>query len=64
MKKRPNLNRLNNDNPEWTDADISNAVQFTGLPASLQVKLRRRPKTDQLKGRIKNHFDQEVIATF
>lgn len=35
---------IDNDNPEWTAADIKRAKSFAGLPASLQTKLRGRPK--------------------
>ena len=43
MKKRSTPDKLDNDNPEWTAADIKRANSFAGLPASLLTKLRGRP---------------------
>ena len=42
MSKKPNPELIDNDNPEWTTQDIKTAVPFSGLPATLQVKLRGR----------------------
>jgi uncharacterized protein (DUF4415 family) len=42
MSKKPDPELIDDDVPEWTAEDFKNAVPFSGLPASLQAKLRRR----------------------
>jgi hypothetical protein len=46
MNKKPNPELRDADNPAWTAADMKAAVALSGLPASLQTKLRGRPKAD------------------
>lgn len=43
MKKRTNPERVDSDNPEWTEADLKRAKSMEALPASLRSKLRGRP---------------------
>lgn len=40
MSKKPNPELIDSDNPEWTAQDIKTAMPFSGLPATLQAKLR------------------------
>ena len=42
MSRKPNPHRIDSDNPEWTAHDIQTAVPLSGLPATLQTKLRGR----------------------
>lgn len=42
MNKKPNPELIDSDNPEWTAEDIKTAVPFSGLPKTLQNKLRGR----------------------
>lgn len=44
MKKLPNPELLDDDNPEWTQKDFDRAVPFSQLPKSLQEKLRSLKK--------------------
>jgi len=44
MSKRPDPEMTDHENPEWTDADFARAKPFPKLPATLQAKLRGRPK--------------------
>ena len=39
MRKVPDPEMIDAENPEWTDADFARAVPFSQLPASLQEKL-------------------------
>ena len=42
MSKKPKPELTDSDNPEWTAQDIRTSVPFSGLPATLQAKLRGR----------------------
>ncbi len=42
MSKKPNPEKIDSDNPEWTVQDLKTAMPFSGLPAALQTKLRGR----------------------
>ena len=64
MKKQPKLEIIDNENPEWTAADIKRAVPFSGLPASLQAKLRGRPKAAVTKERITIRLSPDVVQPF
>jgi len=57
MKKRA----THDENPEWTAADFKRAVPFSGLPESLQTKLRGRPKAEVTKVPVKLRLDPDVL---
>ena len=42
MSKKPDPERIDRDNPEWTAKDVKTAVPFGSLPVSLQTKLKAR----------------------
>ena len=64
MKKQPKPEVIDNENPEWTAADIKRAVPFSGLPASLQAKLRGRPKAAVTKERVTIRLSPDVVQPF
>lgn len=64
MNKRPNPGFIDEENPEWTEANFKNAVPFSGLPKSLQAKLRGRPKAAVTKERITIRLSQDVVEQF
>ena len=64
MNKRPSPESIDEENPEWTDEDFKRAVPFSGLPESVQAKLRGRPKAVVTKERITIRLSQEVVARF
>ena len=64
MSKRPNPESIDDENPEWTDEEVKRAVPFAGLPASLQAKLRGRPKAAVTKERITIRLSPDVVQTF
>lgn len=64
MNKRLNPELIDDENPEWTEADVNRAVPFSGLPESLQAKLRGRPKAAVTKERITIRLSQEVVDRF
>jgi len=65
---KPNPELIDDDNPEWTEADFKRAVPFSALPESLQTTLLG------LKGRGKQQsptkvsttvrFDRDVLEAF
>lgn len=64
MNKRLNPELIDDENPEWTAADTTRAMPLTGLPASLQAKLRGRPKAAMTKERITIRLSPEVVERF
>jgi uncharacterized protein (DUF4415 family) len=64
MNKRLNPELIDDENPEWTAADTRRAVPLNGLPASLQAKLRGRPKAAVTKERITIRLSPEVVDRF
>lgn len=39
MKRKPNAELADRDNPEWTDADFKRSVRFSDLPPAVQNTL-------------------------
>jgi len=67
MKRKPNSELPDVDNPEWTTAEASAATNFAALPQSLQSKLARRTRGVQLaptKARITIRLSPNVVETF
>lgn len=66
MKKRPNPELIDEENPEWTDADVKRAKRFSDLPPELQRKLRavRGPQKAPTKERITIRLSRDVVARF
>lgn len=65
-KKTVNPEQVDNDNPEWTDKDVKTAVRMTGLPSSLQRKLRgqRGPQKAPRKIQTAVRYDADIIEAF
>ncbi len=65
MKKKSNPELVDSDNPEWTAQDIKTAMPFTGLPATLQTKLRRRgPQKSPPKVSTTIRLSPDVVQAF
>ncbi|MBK7050832.1 MAG: hypothetical protein RL710_665 [Pseudomonadota bacterium] len=62
MNKKPNPELVDDENPEWTDEMFKQSVRLDGLPASLQAKLRGRPKAIVTKEAVKLRLDADVLA--
>ena len=64
MNKRPNPELIDHENPEWTDEMFAKATPFSGLPKSLQAKLRGpgRPNAASTKQAVKLRIDPDVLA--
>jgi uncharacterized protein (DUF4415 family) len=63
MNKRPNPELIDEDNPEWTGGDFKRAVPFSGLPVSLQRKLRG-PQRAPTKQRVTIRLSPDVVDRF
>jgi uncharacterized protein (DUF4415 family) len=55
---------IDDENPEWTAEDVKRAVPSSGLPNSLQARLRGRPKAAVTKERISIRLSPEVVERF
>lgn len=67
MNRKPKLELMEAENPEWTAAEAKNAVPFSGLPNSLQAKLSSRTRGVQLsptKSRITIRLSPSVVDSF
>ncbi len=65
MIKKPNPELIDLDNPEWTAQDIQSAMQFSGLPVTLQAKLRGRgPQKAPPKVSTTIRLSPDVIQAF
>lgn len=54
---KPNPELIDNENPEWTEADFNRAMPFSALPESLQATLLG------LKGRGKQQLPTKLSTT-
>lgn len=66
MSKKPNPEKVDKDNPEWTEEDFKRSVPMAGLPAALQTKLRRvrGPNKAPTKERITIRLSPDVLRPF
>lgn len=67
MKRKPNPELIDEENPEWTEEDFKRAKRFPELPESLQTKLKRitrGPQKAPVKERITIRLSPEVVASF
>lgn len=69
MPKRPNPERIDRENPEWTDATMAQArpaaevlpALFDAQTAQALLKPRGRPPAAVVKERITIRFDADVL---
>ena len=64
MAKRKKLTDKEGEIRELTIDDFQVAKPFSSLPASLQAKLRGRPKSAVTKERITIRLSPDVVSTF
>lgn len=67
MKKRPNPEMIDEENPEWTREDFKRAIPFAALSAEEQAKLRsmkehRGPQKAPTKELISIRLSRDVVA--
>lgn len=64
MNKKQLPEQTDDDNPGWNSEMFKQAVRLEGLPASLQGKLRGRPKAAVTKERITIRLSPDVLGAF
>lgn len=65
MSKRPNPELIDDENPEWSDADTKAAKTLSALPASLRRKIGGRgPQKAPTKERVTIRLSPDVVDTF
>ena len=65
MKQQPNPEKIDTENPEWSGAEIHQAVPFSALPESLRDKLGvRGAQKTPTKERITIRLSREVVEQF
>jgi uncharacterized protein (DUF4415 family) len=65
MSKKPKPELTDSDNPEWTAQDIRTSVPLSGLPTTLQAKLRGRgPQKAPPKISTTIRLSPEVVQAF
>ena len=62
MKRKPDPELIDLENPEWRAAEMAHAVPFAGLPKSLRVKLRG-PQETPVKVSTTIRSDVELLKT-
>ena len=62
-RRKPDPERIDAENPEWTEAMAAEALGFGQLPASLQTKWRG-PQRAPTKERITIRVSREVLEYF
>ena len=61
MNKKPKTQLVADDNPEWTSQEAAAAKRFAELPATLQGKLRGRPKSAVVKARLTVRVEPQAL---
>lgn len=72
MPKRPNPELIDDENPQWTDADFARARPaaevlpelFGAQAAQAMLKPRGRPPAEVVKERITIRLDADVLEAF
>lgn len=67
MNRKPDPERLDADNPEWTADEVASAKSFSDLNASLRKKLPSRthgPQKAPTKTQVSVHLSTEVLDYF
>ena len=66
MRKRPDPELIDADNPEWTDEMVKQSVRLSDLPQDLQTKLRRGrgPNKAPTKERISIRLSSDTVQYF
>lgn len=67
MKRKPDPELIDVDNPEWTAVEAGAATSFAALPKTLQSKLARRVRGAQIaptKERVTIRLSPKVVETF
>jgi uncharacterized protein (DUF4415 family) len=61
MSRKAKTQAVDDDNPEWTAQEAAAARRFAELPATLQAKLRGRPKSAVVKARLTVRVEPQAL---
>jgi uncharacterized protein (DUF4415 family) len=63
MNKKPDPTLIDDDAPEWSEADFKNAKRLSGMPADFQQAIRRTrgPQKSPTKVQTTIRFDPDVL---
>ncbi|MFN9744422.1 MAG: BrnA antitoxin family protein [Betaproteobacteria bacterium] len=61
MSRKPKTLPVDDDNPEWTADEAAAARRLPELPATLQAKLRGRPKSAVVKARLTVRVEPQAL---
>jgi uncharacterized protein (DUF4415 family) len=72
MKRKPNPEMIDKENPEWTDEDFKHArpasevlPDLFGLQVAAEmVKPRGRPRSPEAKNHVNIRLDADILETF
>ena len=72
MKRKPNPEMIDKENPEWTDEDFQHArpasevlPDLFGLQVAAEmVKPRGRPRSPEAKNHVNIRLDADILETF
>ena len=72
MKRKPNPEMIDKENPEWTDEDFKHARPasevlpdlFGPQVAAEMVKPRGRPRSPEAKNHVNIRLDADILETF
>lgn len=67
MKKQLSRKTIDRENPEWTDADLAQAVPFSALPQRMRqvISARKRgPQRTPTKQLVSLRLSREVLSYF
>jgi uncharacterized protein (DUF4415 family) len=66
MSKKPNPELIDEDNPEWTEADIRSARHFDQMPAQFQAATRRArgPQKTPTKQQVTLRLSPDLLEHF
>ena len=66
MKKKPDPEMIDDENPEWTREEVRTAMRFSDLPQNMQKMLKsgRGPQKAPTKTAISIRLSEEVLQYF
>jgi len=66
MNKKPDPEMIDDENPEWGDAEFASAKKFTEMPAEFQAVVRkvRGPQKSPTKQQVTLRLSPDVLEGF
>jgi len=65
MNKKPDPEMIDDENPEWGEAEFKSAKKFTDMPAEFQAMVRTRgPQKSPTKRQVTLRLSPDVLDAF